>query len=685
MLRSLQDKVTVLPGIGEKKAQLLKKLGIETLEDLLHWFPRRYVDRRKIWPIRHAPEGEEVCVCGVVAQPPTTAYPRKGLSTTRLRVFDRSGLLYLTFFNQAYTAGKLKVGESYIFCGKIEQMGQRLSMTNPVFEAEGVGEITGRIVPVYPLTSGISARQLSEWIDMAVEQCALLPEDLPQTIRTENGLAERNWSIQTIHRPNSFEDLSRARERLVFEELFYLTAGLELLHARRKEGEGFLCRSMPTTDYEKLLPFTLTGAQRRTLEEIFRDQSSGKIMNRLVQGDVGSGKTAVAAGAVWQCVHSGGQCALMAPTEILATQHYHTLTELLAPDGIRVGLLTGSTKAAEKRQVKQQLAEGTLDLVVGTHALISDGVEFANLGLVITDEQHRFGVEQRSALSAKAGTRKPHVLVMSATPIPRTLALIIYGDLDVSVIGERPPGRQDVDTFLVGEDKRQRMMGFIRKQVQEGHQAYVVCPAVEESEETTVQLKNATDHARTLQQAFPDLRIGLIHGRMKPKEKEQIMDAFLCGEVDVLVSTTVIEVGVDAPNATLMVIEDADRFGLSQLHQLRGRVGRGNAKSFCVLVSSTKNEETRQRLKALCRTNDGFKIAEKDLELRGPGDFFGARQHGLPQLQMADLACDTRILYQAREAAQKLLEEDPELEKPEHHVVLERTRKLFEENPDIFN
>ncbi len=684
MLRSLQDKVTVLPGIGEKKEQLLSKLGIRTLEDLLHWFPRRYVDRRKVWQIRHAPEGEEVCVCGVVAQQPTTAYPRKGLSTTRLRVFDRSGLLYLTFFNQAYTAGRLKVGESYIFCGKIERMGQRLSMTNPVYEPEGVGEMTGRIVPVYPLTAGISARQLAEWIDMAVESTSL-PEDLPQEVRLAYGLAERNWSIQTIHRPDSFENLNRARERLVFEELFYLTAGLELLHARRSEGQGFLCRPLLTEHYEKLLPFTLTGAQRRTLEEIFRDQASGKIMNRLVQGDVGSGKTAVAAGAVWQCVHSGGQCALMAPTEILAVQHYHTLTELLAPDGIRVGLLTGSSKAAEKRAVKQQLAEGTLDLVVGTHALLSDGVEFAHLGLVVTDEQHRFGVEQRSALSAKAGARKPHVLVMSATPIPRTLALIIYGDLDVSVIGERPPGRQDVDTFLVGEDKRQRMMGFIRKQVQEGHQAYVVCPAVEESEDTPVPLKNATDHARALQQAFPDLRIGLVHGRMKSKEKEQIMDAFLQGEVDVLVSTTVIEVGVDAPNATLMVIEDADRFGLSQLHQLRGRVGRGKAKSFCVLVSSTKNEETRQRLKALCSTNDGFKIAEKDLELRGPGDFFGARQHGLPQLQMADLACDTRILYQAREAAQRLLTEDPTLAKPEHRVVLDRTRRLFEENPDIFN
>ncbi len=682
---ALQDPVTVLPGIGEKKAQLLGKLGIRTLEDLQHWFPRRYVDRRKVWPIRHAPEGEEVCICGVVAQRPLTAYPRKGLSTTRLQVFDRSGLLYLTFFNQAYTAGKLKVGESYLFCGKIERMGQRLSMTNPIYEPEGRGELTGRIVPIYPLTAGVSARQLAEWIDLAVEECALLPEDLPAEVRSENGLAERNWAIRTVHRPDSFEDLTRARERLVFEELFYLTTGLELLHTRRVAGAGFRCTVLPVADFERLLPFTLTEAQRKTLQQIFVDQASGKIMNRLVQGDVGSGKTAVAAGAVWQCVRSGGQCALMAPTELLAMQHYHTLTTLLAPDGIRVGLLTGSSKAAEKRRVRQQIADGTLDLVVGTHALLSEGVTFARLGLVITDEQHRFGVEQRSALSAKAGAQKPHVLVMSATPIPRTLALIIYGDLDVSVIGERPPGRQDVETFLIGEDKRRRMMGFIRKQVQEGHQVYVVCPAVEETEETSGKVKNATDHAMVLQQAFPDLRVGLIHGRMKPKEKEVVMEAFLQGTVEILVSTTVIEVGVDAPNATLMVIEDADRFGLSQLHQLRGRVGRGTAQSFCVLVSSSKNEDTRQRLKALCQTNDGFRIAEKDLELRGPGDFFGARQHGLPQLQMADLACDTRILVQAREAAKRLLGEDPALVRPEHRVVLERTRRLFEENPDIFN
>ena len=408
-------------------------------------------------------------------------------------------------------------------------------------------------------------------------------------------------------------------------------------------------------------------------------------MNRLLQGDVGSGKTVVAAGAVWLAAQSGWQSALMAPTEILAAQHYQTLSALFDGTGIRVGLLTGSMKAREKRDIRERLELGMLDLVVGTHALLSAGVDFARLGLVITDEQHRFGVTQRSALSAKGG--RPHVLVMSATPIPRTLALIIYGDLDISIMNERPPGRQEVDTFLISEDKRKRMQGFIRRQVQEGHQVYIVCPAVEASEtEGASELKNVTAYAKQLQtEVFPDLRIGLVHGKLSAKAKEAAMAAFSAGETDILVATTVIEVGVDVPNATLMVIENADRFGLSQLHQLRGRVGRGKSKSYCVLLSANRSSETRQRLKALCATNDGFKIAEKDLELRGPGDFFGSRQHGLPQLQVADLAGDTRVLAEAKEAAEALLADDPELEKPENQPVLNHIRTLFEENPDIFN
>ena len=675
--------VTDLSGIGEQKAQSLERLGIRTLADLAEWYPRRYEDRRRVWPIQQAPEGEAVCVCAVVARRVQTDHIRKGLSATRTTVFDDSGSLTLTFFNQTYVANHLTVGQSYVFYGRMEVNGSRRSMVNPVFEPEGKGQMTGRIVPVYPLTAGISTKQMAGWIAQALAKLGEIPDDLPAQLRWEYQLPRRDWAVRTLHAPASFEELDRAKRRLIFEELFYLTAGLALLHTRRRAGEGCKCTPMGVDDCAPLLPYELTGAQKRTLEEIFADLASGRVMNRLVQGDVGSGKTVVAALAMLQAVRSGWQCALMAPTEILANQHYQTLTGILADAGVRVGLLTGSISAAKKQKVAQALVAGELDLVVGTHALLTQGVDFARLGLVVADEQHRFGVGQRSALSAK-GT-SPHVLVMSATPIPRTLALIIYGDLDVSVIDERPPGRQCVDTFFIGEDKRERMHGFIRRQVEEGHQVYVVCPAVEENEETAGAMKNVNDHARMLQQTFPELKIGLVHGKMKAKAKDAAMAAFLSGETDVLVSTTVIEVGVDAPNATLMVIEDADRFGLSQLHQLRGRVGRGSAKAYCVLLSTTKNEETRQRLKALCATNDGFKIAEKDLELRGPGDFFGSRQHGLPQFRVADLAGDTRVLYEAKAAAEALISDDPELDRPEHRHIRDKVRRLFEENPDIFN
>lgn len=682
----LTDPVTELNGVGAKKAELLAKLGLNTVGDLLAWYPRRYEDRRTVYPIARAPEGEPVCICAVVARSAVTSHIRKGLSITRTTAFDDSGSVTLTFFNQPYTANALKVGESCVFYGVVERNGARRSMTNPVFEKEGTGETTGCILPVYPLTAGVSNVQLVRWIGQVLRELeGCLPEALPADVRLQHQLAARDWAVRTVHRPPDFEALAEARRRLVFEELFYLTAGLALLHTRRQAGEGCRCAPQRTEDYTALLPFTFTNAQNRVLGEIFGDLSSGRVMNRLVQGDVGSGKTAVAAGAVWMCARSGWQSALMAPTEILAHQHYLTLSAMLAPAGIRVGLLTGSSRAAEKRAVRKVLAEGEVDLIVGTHALLSEGVEFHRLGLVVTDEQHRFGVGQRSALSAKAGAYSPHVLVMSATPIPRTLALIIYGDLDVSLIDERPPGRQSVDTFLIGEDKRARMYGFVRRQVEAGHQVYMVCPAVEEVQDGA-ECKNVTAYARELRETvFPDLRVGLIHGKLSAKAKQEAMQAFTAGETDVLVSTTVIEVGVDVPNATLIVIEDADRFGLSQLHQLRGRVGRGADKAYCVLVSATKNQDTRQRLKALCATNDGFKIAEKDLELRGPGDFFGSRQHGLPQLQVADLAGDTRVLQEAKQAAEEVLRADPALEQPEHRPILERVRRLFSENPDIFN
>lgn len=693
MAYQLTDSVRTLPGIGPARAKRLEKLGIFTARDLLLWYPRNYEDRRERASIREAPQDRPVCVKAMVATPPRSSYIRKGLELVKVNVVDDRDAMELTFFNQSYIRTALAQGQVCWFYGTVERKGSRYAMTNPVFELEDRQRFTQCIMPVYPLTAGISNNLLAGAVRRVLEDCAQQLEDpLPESLRAEHRLAHTGYAVRTVHFPPSWEELEVARRRLVFEELFFLSLGLALLKGRSSRGLGTECRYYDPAEYYATLPFTLTGAQQRTVGEAFADLCSGKAMNRLVQGDVGSGKTVVGAACAWLMAKNGCQSALMAPTEILAEQHYKTLTPLLAKSGQRVGLLTGSMKAKEKRAVCTALAAGEIDLIVGTHALLSEGVTFQNLGLVITDEQHRFGVAQRAALAAKGqGERHPHVLVMSATPIPRTLALIVYGDLEVSVIDERPPGRQEIQTVLVGEDKRERMYGFVRKQVQEGHQVYLVCPAVEENEQAAAQpggmdLKAVTAYAETLRtQVFPELRVGLVHGRLKAKEKEAVMSAFSRGEIDLLVATTVIEVGVDVPNATLMVIENAERFGLSQLHQLRGRVGRGSSQSYCVLVSSNRSPETRQRLRALCATNDGFRIAEEDLKLRGPGDFFGARQHGLPPLKMADLAGDTRVLYEARDAAQALLEKDPELSAPEHRTAKERVRQLFEANPDIFN
>lgn len=691
---ALTDGVQTLPAIGPARAKRLEKLGIVTARDLLLWYPRDYEDRRECFSIRQAPTDRPVCVRAMVATPPRLSRIRKGLELVKVNVVDDRDAMELTYFNQGYITTALTQGQVCIFYGTVERKGSRYTMTNPVFEPEERQRFTQCIMPVYPLTAGISNNLLAGAVRRVLEDCGDQLEDpLPDELRTAHQLAHTGYAVRTVHFPPSWEELEVARRRLVFEELFFLSLGLALLKSRSSRGQGVPCRYYDPAEYYATLPFTLTGAQTRTVEEAFRDICSGSAMNRLVQGDVGSGKTVVGAACAWLMAKNGYQSALMAPTEILAEQHFRTLEPLLSQSGQRVGLLTGSMKAAEKRAVCARLEAGEIDLLIGTHALISQGVAFRRLGLVITDEQHRFGVGQRAALAGKGGggDGHPHVLVMSATPIPRTLALIVYGDLEVSVIDERPPGRQEVQTVLVGEDKRQRMYGFVRKQVGLGHQVYIVCPAVEEAEEGAVlpggmDLKAVTAYARELEeQVFPELRVGLVHGRLKGREKEAVMSAFARGELDILVATTVIEVGVDVPNATLMVIENAERFGLSQLHQLRGRVGRGSSQSYCVLVSSARGQETRQRLKALCATNDGFQIAEEDLKLRGPGDFFGARQHGLPPLRVADLAGDTRVLYEARDAAQALLERDPELSAPEHRTMRERVRQLFEANPDIFN
>ena len=684
--------LTDLPGIGPQRAKKLEKLGLRTLGDTLNHLPQRYEDRRECCDLQNAPADRPCCVTAMVAESPRISYVRRGLSLVKVKVVDGAATVNITFFNQDYIRETLRAGESYVFYGMVERQGNLFSMTNPIFERDGAARFTGRIMPVYPLTAGISNNLLAGLTRRAVDECLDgLPEVLPAQVRKNHRLCQTQYARKNIHYPANFEELAIARRRLVFEELFILTCGLAQLKDRRSQGSGRVLEGEPG-EFAALLPFAPTNAQRRAMEDIAADLKSGKAMNRLVQGDVGSGKTAVAAFGAWTAAKNGVQCALMAPTELLAEQHERTMEALLSPVGVRVALLTGSVKGKEKKALLTALAAGEIDLLVGTHALFSEGVEYRDLGLVIADEQHRFGVAQRSALAEKGGTVPPHILVMSATPIPRTLALIIYGDLDVSVMDELPPGRTPVDTVLVGEDKRQRMYGFVRKQVGEGRQVYIVCPSVEENggvgweDGPGMDLKAVTAYAAELREkVFPDLRVGFVHGKLKSKEKEAAMAAFAGGELDVLVSTTVIEVGVDVPNASLMIVENAERFGLSQLHQLRGRVGRGKHKSWCVLVTASRSETARERLRALCATNDGFQIAEEDLRLRGPGDFFGKRQHGLPQLKVADFAADMELLKEARAAAEELIAGDPELKKNSHRLLKRRVRELFEENAELFN
>ena len=691
---TLDTPVTELSGVGEVRGKKLEKLGIATVGDLLTAYPRDYEDRREIYTIEGAPLGQRVCISAVAAEHPRTSYIRKGMELVQIKAVDGSAAIHVTFFNQKYAQWALRAGEEYIFCGTVEQQGRRRTMANPIFERVGQQTFTGCIVPIYHLTAGISNQMMSVLTHTASQGCeGELSETLPPQILEKYELMGRDEASHSVHFPADFDEMERARHRLSFEELFYLSVGLSHLKERREQEGGLPFVRHPSEEFFGLLPFEPTGAQRRVAEEVAVDLSSGIPMNRLVQGDVGSGKTVIAAFAGWLAVKNGCQAALMAPTEVLAEQHFRSLSTLLAPVGVRVGLLSGGMTPKEKKEMHRKLAAGEIDFVVGTHALIAKKVEFARLALVVTDEQHRFGVGQRAALSAKSeagGIGAPHVLVMSATPIPRTLALIIYGDLEVSVIDEIPPGRTPIETYVVGESKRERMYEFVRKQVAAGRQVYMVCPAVEEQEEggdtPPLDLKAVKVYAQQLQkEIFPDLQLDVLYGKMKPKQKEQIMTEFTSGRTQVLVSTTVIEVGVDVPNASLMVIENADRFGLSQLHQLRGRVGRGVHQSFCVLVTATRNPETMGRLKTLASTTDGFKISEEDLKARGPGDFFGSRQHGLPQLRVADLVGDMRTLSQAQEAARALMEDDPRLKKAENAPILNQVRKIFADTPDIFN
>jgi len=677
-----------LPGIGPVRAAALGRLGIRTVGDLLYTFPRSYEDRTVRATIRSAPADAAVCVSAMVAEVAKTSHLRKGLELTKVRVVDATGSMQVSFFNQAYRKHALTVGKSYIFYGKVEGDGWLRGMTNPEVEEEETARFTGRIMPVYRLTAGISNRLVTSLVQrFVVEGAALAEETLPASLRGRYDLAALAYALQNIHLPESWEALALARRRILFEELLCFTCGLTLLRDQRDTAYGPACTGGSAAQFLPLLPFAPTGAQKEAMGALARDMAGPHPMNRLLQGDVGSGKTAVAAFAAFLAAKNGWQSAMMVPTELLAKQHYRTLTSLLEPAGVRVGLLTASEKAAEKRVILARLAGGELDLIVGTHALLTDKVAFSRLGLVVADEQHRFGVGQRATLIEKAAEGlRPHVLVMSATPIPRTLSLILYRDLDVTVLGELPPGRTPVKTYLVGEDMRQRIDTFIRKLVAEGRQIYIVCPAIEEGEEGAPARKAATEYAKQLRaQVFPDLRLGLLHGQMKAKEREREMDAFVRGETQILVSTTVIEVGVDVPNATLMLVENAECFGLSQLHQLRGRVGRGAHASYCVLMTDTKNTDTLQRLKTITGTTDGFQIAEEDLKLRGPGDILGSRQHGLPRIQLAELAGDVRALAEAQDAAQALLAEHPGLEDAAYAPLRARIDQMFAQADGTLN
>ncbi len=681
-MAKLFESVRYLKGVGEARAKLFASMGITTLYDLISWFPRTYEDRSRIVPISELQADEPACFRAFVTSQPRTHHIRKGLDLTKLTVADDTARLNITFFNQRYAAGSLEYAREYYFYGTLTGDYLGYQITNPVFEdVDRPGVLTRRIMPVYPLTAGVSNGLIARSVKQALDAClAELPEILPEPLRRQYGLCSAAEAYRGIHAPESFEALDVARRRLVFEEFFIFSVGLSLLRGRRSRHSRVPMERTDLSAFLAALPFTLTGAQRRAIDEIAADFASGGVMNRMVQGDVGSGKTVVAAAAAWMAAQNGLQSALMAPTEILAEQHARSLERLMTPLGVRTTLLTGSMTAAQKKIARQAIAEHRVDLIIGTHALITEATDFKNLGLVIADEQHRFGVAQRAALAEKGND--PHILVMSATPIPRTLARILYGDLDISVIDELPPGRQKVDTFLVGEDMRARINAFIRKQAAEGRQCFIVCPAIEEGEDEN--LRSAEAWAETLQKAvFPDLRVALVHGRMKSAQKDETMRAFAAGDYDILVATTVIEVGVDVPNATLMVVENADRFGLSQLHQLRGRVGRGSAKSYCVLFSSNKNQETLRRLKALCKTNDGFEISREDLALRGPGDFFGTRQSGLPAFKVGSLSMDLETLRQAQTAAAEFVGSEELAKRPEYAPLMERIRALFTENGTV--
>lgn len=671
----INSPVGCLGGVGKKRAELYNKLKVFTLEDLIYYFPRRYDDYSCPVPIGETQINEHAVISAVVTQKLPAARIRQGLVLYKIVAADQRDNITITYYNNRYIYDRLIVGEEYLFEGRVTGGFTRKEMNSPSVLPADTNEL---FRPVYHLTEGITANIITQNIQTALKVVGDdFPDHLPDDIRREYSLPALNYALHNIHFPESDHGMEIARRRLAFDELLTLQLGMKLLKSRNRKSTGYAMKDTDLSEFFSALPFELTGAQKNACGDIARDLQRDYPMNRLIQGDVGSGKTAVAAAACYLAVKNHTQAALMAPTEILAKQHFDTLSAFLAPLGIRVACLTGSMPQKQKNDLKERLRDGEIDVVTGTHALISRSTEFKCLSLVITDEQHRFGVNQRKAFAEKG--ESPHKLVMSATPIPRTLALIIYGDLDISVLNELPKGRQPVETYAVTGKLRERALGYVKKQLDEGRQGYIVCPLVEDSEVSEVMA--ATSYKNSLERGmFADYNIGLLHGQMNSAEKERVMALFKENQIQLLVCTTVVEVGVDVPNATIMLVENSDRFGLSQLHQLRGRVGRGRFKSSCILVTDNPTDETRERLKIMASTNDGFKISEEDLKMRGAGDFFGERQHGLPPLKIADMASDRELLSQAQRAADTLIQRSPDLS--EYPALKEKTEKMFADNAE---
>lgn len=681
-MTDLNQSVQYIKGVGPARAELLNKLGIFTLNDIITYFPRTYEDRSNFKKIGELINGETATFKGVVASRISETRIRKGMTIYKLIVRDESGSVMLTWFNQAYLKNAFTIGKEYAFYGKVIGGLGRIEVQNPVFEDATNAKNTGKIIPIYPLTHGITQNVIRSAIENAIKLLENgLEETLPNSIIKKYNLCELNKAINDIHFPKVLDDFEVARYRIAFEELFSLQLGLlQLKEKLNKDVRGIsFDKSVDMTLLTSTFPYELTNAQKKVWNEISRDMESENSMNRLVQGDVGSGKTVVAMMAMYKAVKNGYQAAMMAPTAILARQHYNNISTSLEQFGIRCALFTSELTKKQKEVLIEKLKNNEIDIAIGTHALLEENVEFNNLGLVITDEQHRFGVRQRGILSSKGN--KVDTLVMTATPIPRTLAIILYGDLDISIIDELPPGRQKIDTYAVKKDMEQRVNNFVKKEVDSGRQAYIICPLVEESE--TIDLKSVTEQFEYYKEIFKGYNVGILHGKMKNKEKAEIMDKFKNNEISILISTTVVEVGVDVPNATLMVIENAERFGLAQLHQLRGRVGRGKYKSYCILKYEGKSEVVKQRMQIMQQSNDGFVISEKDLELRGPGDFFGTMQHGVPEFKVANLYTDIKIMKSAQEAVKEILEDDPYLEKAENIKLKEKVDKLFDKRLEI--